>query len=347
MRRRLERALGVASLPAVERAEAGRHLAQLGDTRDAILDVDAMPLCYVPEGDFWLGNEQGDSDEKPTRQVTLRDYWLGQYPVSQAQYGQFVAAGGYGAASYWGEAAAKGYWQDGRFKGRYENDWRMAPYDFGLPYTLPNHPVVGVTWYEVVAFCRWLTARWQRAGRLPAGWQVRLPAEPEWEKGAKGGLAILSTPIVAAIGAGTLRPAVALMDNSMGQRPYPWGESTVTAELANYKATGIQSSSAPGCFPQNESPYGCREMSGNVWEWTLSKYGKYPYTAQGQEDVDSSDDGRVVRGGAYYNDASALRCAYRTGTSRAPGSTASGSGCACPHSPPLASDALDSVTLIF
>jgi formylglycine-generating enzyme required for sulfatase activity len=114
-------------------------------------------------------------------------YWLGQYPVSQAQYAQFVAAGGYGQAAYWSEAAERGYWRDGRFKGRFDSDWRTGPYPFGHPYNLPNHPVVGISWYEAIAFCRWLTERWQAEGWLPKEWQVQLPSEPEWEKGAKGG----------------------------------------------------------------------------------------------------------------------------------------------------------------
>ncbi|MCA9939130.1 MAG: SUMF1/EgtB/PvdO family nonheme iron enzyme [Anaerolineales bacterium] len=291
------------------RARAGRALARLDDPRRAIMDVDAMPFCYVPEGLFGLGDEQGRDDEKPVKQVMLRGYWLAQYPVSQAQFAQFVAAGGYGRADFWPEAAARGYWQDGRFKGRWDDEWRSAPYDFGLPYALPNHPVVGVSWYEAVAFCRWLTQRWRRI--LPAGWQARLPAEPEWEKGAKGGVEIVERPLVRTIGAGDWQPRVTLAANPAARRRYPWGEGAVTAERANYAATGIQASSAIGCFPGNESPYGCREMSGNVWEWTLSKYGQYPYTAAEREGVDSSDSGRVVRGGAYWNDEEALRCAYR------------------------------------
>jgi formylglycine-generating enzyme required for sulfatase activity len=52
-------------------------------------------------------------------------------------------------------------------------------------------------------------------------------------------------------------------------------------------------------------------MSGNVWEWTRSKYGDYPYQAEVREQLDSSDDIRVLRGGSYYHDEIRLRCAYR------------------------------------
>jgi hypothetical protein len=226
---------------------------------------------------------------------------------------------------------------NGCFKGWRDNEWRSAPYDFGLPYTLPNHPVVGVTWYEMVAFCRWLTARWQDARKLPAGWQVRLPAEPEWEKAAKGGLAIVSTPLVRPMGEGELQPAVTLTTNPAAQRPYPWGD-TLTPDIANYKESGIQGSSALGCCPQNESPYGCREMSGNVWEWTLSKYDDYPYAAQGGKRWIA----RIAVGycGVGRIGLTPQLCVARpaSGTTRTTGSADSGFVSAFPHSPPLASE---------
>jgi formylglycine-generating enzyme required for sulfatase activity/energy-coupling factor transporter ATP-binding protein EcfA2 len=314
IRRRLTRALSVEELTPIERAEAGRHLAQLEDTRREVLDVDAMPFGYVPEGPFWLGSDDGDDDERPAGQMEIPyDYWLGQNPVSQAQFAQFVAAGGYGQAAYWPEAAEREYWrEDGRFKADWESDWRTGPYSFGHPYHLANHPVVGITWYEAIAFCRWLTERWQAEGWLPEGWRAQLPSEVEWEKGARGGLTVptksLARPVAELIG----QAAVSLVDNPYPQRPYPWGKAEITPNIANYGPAGIKATSSIGCFPGNHSPYGLVEMSGTVWEWTRSKWGSYPYQAEERERLDSSDDRRVLRGGSYYSDNEAtLRCASR------------------------------------
>ncbi len=65
-------------------------------------------------------------------------------------------------------------------------------------------------------------------------------------------------------------------------------------------------------FPDGASPYGCLDMSGNVWEWTLSKYKKYPYRPDdGREEIDNSGDRRVLRGGSFDLFQRFTRCAYR------------------------------------
>ena len=64
--------------------------------------------------------------------------------------------------------------------------------------------------------------------------------------------------------------------------------------------------------PRGDSPYGCADMAGNVWEWTSSLFQHYPYRADdGREDMTSSAD-RVLRGGAYYSNLDDVRCAFRS-----------------------------------
>ena len=152
--------------------------------------------------------------------------------------------------------------------------------------------MVGVSWYEAIAYSRWLTDKVKAGiaateadeiGRLIAneGWEITLPSESQWEKAARG----------------------------PDGRTYPWG-SEADPERANYVDTGLGTTSAVGCFASGVSPYGVEEMSGNVWEWCRTKWqGSY----EGYEDDNGleGDTHRVLRGGAFYDDPYFVRCAAR------------------------------------
>ncbi|MCB0055043.1 MAG: SUMF1/EgtB/PvdO family nonheme iron enzyme, partial [Caldilinea sp.] len=218
--------------------------------------------------------------EQPQHEVLIPyDFRMARYPITNAQYRCFVDAGGYAAERYWAEARAAGVWQDGWVEGR------SGPEEYGEPFALANHPVVGVTWYEALAFTRWLSDALHEQGKLPKGWQVRLPSEAEWEKAARG---------------------------ADGRR-YPWGE-TLTPQHANFDETRIGATNAVGCFPLGAGPHRCEEMSGNVWEWTRSLWANYPYDpADGRERLDAGPDmRRVMRGGSFLNNDWNVRCAARS-----------------------------------
>jgi formylglycine-generating enzyme required for sulfatase activity len=333
------------ALPPAERAESGRLLGWLGDPRlglapRSLEDLAALEFCYVPPGPFWMGmDEEGRKEiknhytveqEKLYRDESLgRGFWMARYPVTVAQFSLFVDDGGYREGRWWTEAIKAGLWKDGKIAGRFwaeaerevREEWRERPGNSGPRFTPPNHPVVDVNWYEALAFCRWLESRL----RLPEGLRLTLPSEEEWEKAARGGEQLLAEPVVRA-------PASSLAPpddpnrarNDMQERLYPWGNEFHPGR-ANCRETQIEATSAAGCFPQGVSPCGAYDMSGNVWEWTRSLWGKdyrkaqfrYPYGAvDGREHLDAPVEIlRVLRGGSWFASADLARCACRLGVS--------------------------------
>ncbi len=290
---------GRPSLPPVERAAAGRVLARLGDPRfdPECWYLPKEPLLgfvRIPAGPFLMGSTDDDEmaydNEKPRHEVTLPTYYIARYPVTHAQYQAFVEAKGYEKRAYWTEAGWR--WKERRHA--------TGPRDYGEPFKLANHPVVGITWYEALAYTRWLTERLREeaAQRLEAGvedeaawtfwqglregrWVVTLPSEAEWEKAARG----------------------------VDGRRYPWGDDP-DPNRANYDETGIGTTSAVGCFPGGASPCGVEEMSGNVWEWCRTKWEDSYENYRGDDDLEG-DALRVLRGGSFDLNPGGVRCAVR------------------------------------
>jgi len=267
----LARLLEAGVLAPVERAAAGRVLGQLGDPRD--LDE----VVFVPGGPFIMGSSKRDkeaaSDERPQHTIEVADFWIGKYPVTNGQYRRFVEAGGYDERRYW--TAVGWAWRQSEHKrwGREHGDrpeWWDDP-----AWNLPNLPVVGVCWFEALAYTRWLS---EATGR-----PCRLPTEAEWEKAARG----------------------------IDGRIYPWGNDEIGPQRANYRETGVSSTSPVGCSPSGASPYGCLDMVGNVWEWCSSLYRSYPYGPGDRREDLEAEGGRVLRGGSWDDFQSSARCAFR------------------------------------
>jgi iron(II)-dependent oxidoreductase len=154
-------------------------------------------------------------------------------------------------------------------------------------------PVVNVSWHDALRYCNGLTQRWRTAGILSPSQLVRLPTEPEWEKAARGGLHIPVAPITVA--ASLIHPMhtheVALMENPSPTRRYPWGDQPVAGS-------------------DKQSPYGCVEMAGNVWEWCMTKVCT-DYRAYIENNDVLGDEARIVRGGAFERQERFARCAFR------------------------------------
>jgi len=232
-------------------------------------------------------------------------YWISRYPITNAQFEAFIEDRGYDSDAWWTKAG---------WGWRQQNE-RTRPYNYGAPFTLPNHPVVGVTWYEAAAFCRWLTQRWQAEHWLPAGWEVRLPTEAEWEKAARGGLLIPDIEhriICPASALSTFNQPVSNQQISNSPRVYPWGDEP-DPNRANYDDTGINATSAVGAFPGGVTPYGVLEMSGNVWEWCATQWvDNYENYGKTEANNLEGDAWRVIRGACFGNEGVSLRCACRS-----------------------------------
>ena len=276
--------VGQGLLSPLDRAAAGDALCALGDDRRGVgVRGDGVPdieWCPVAAGEFIMGSlddrEALVGEETPQHRPNLAAFEISKYPITNAQFDVFVQDGGYSDRhwrSCWTEAGL-----------RWKRD-RRGPEKYGGVFDLANHPVVGVSWYEAVAYSNWLG---QKLGR-----PVTLPSEAQWERAAR---------------------------HRDGRR-YPWGEA-LTPDHANYDETGIGTTTAVGIFPKGKSECGALDMSGNVWEWTCSLWGKdwdkssfnYPYDSSDtkREDLDASDDiMRVLRGGSFNHYAGFVRCAVR------------------------------------
>jgi formylglycine-generating enzyme required for sulfatase activity len=268
--------------PPIGRAEAGRAVNWLGDPRPGVglnpeTGLPDIAWCQVPAGPFLMGSGDDDGmaydDENPQHhnETITQGYRVSRYPTTNAQYAAFVEAGGYQEWRYWTDAG----WvlkEVGKWAG---------PVDRGEPFNLPNHPVGGVSWYEVVAFCRWLTEQLHQNGGLAADKEITLPTESQWEKAARG---------------------------TDGQI-YPWGNEP-DPNRANCDDSGIGATSAAGCFPGGASPYGVEDISGNVWEWCRTKWEDNYENYQEDNDLEGGDL-RVLRGGSFYGGQWYVRCAFR------------------------------------
>ena len=260
-------ALGVQD-PGVEQSEAVGRPAAAPDLEAAAarFRLGREALVRIPEGPFWIGSPEGEGEDRehPQHEVPLAEFYLMWAPVTNAQYRLFVEDGGYEEGEWWTEAGWEAKEKNGWSEPRYWGDGR---------WNRPEQPVVGVSWYEALAFAHW-------AGGT-------LPSEAEWEKAAS-------------------------WDPEAGRkRRYPWGDEW-DATRCNTIEEGLRRTTPVGQYsPRGDSAYGLVDMAGNVWEWTRSRLAGYPYAAgDGREGLEGAA-ARVVRGGAFDLGARLARCACR------------------------------------
>lgn len=146
----------------------------------------------------------------------------------------------------------------------------------------PAHPVTKISWNDAVLFCKWLNDLYK--DELPLGLELRLPTEAEWEKAARG----------------------------TDGRKYPWGDNFDIGKC-NSKESGLGTTTPVSHYsPSGDSPYGCADMVGNVYEWTHSLFMHYPYKpGDGRENEDLSLS-RVIRGGSFLHTHDYASCDIRS-----------------------------------
>jgi len=204
-------------------------------------------MVRIPAGEFLMGSEEYE-DEKPPHKVTLDEYYIGKYPVTNREYQAFV--------------------KETRCKP--PQHWEGENY----PPEKAEHPVTHVSWRDAMAYCQWLSEKTKK--------QYRLPSEAEWEKAARW------------------KPSPSGRGQGEGEAlRYPWGND-FDPKKCNSSASGIKDTSEVGRFsPSGDSPYGCADMAGNVWEWCHSLYKPYSYDVKDGREDEKADGDRMLRGGSW------------------------------------------------
>jgi iron(II)-dependent oxidoreductase len=243
----------------------------------------------IPGGRFLLGDSAGAAfqfdNEQSAYEVEVDGFSIARTATTNREFLSFVLDGGYLKREVWSDegwrwrealaAEHPVYWQRDS-----DGQWLRRHFD-RLVLLEARLPVIHVNWHEADAYCRW-------AGR-------RLPSEAEWEMAA------------------SCEPSADGRGIAARKRVSPWGDEPPAPDRANLDWRGM------GCVEANalaagDSAFGCRQMLGNVWEWTATTFGPYPGFAAGPYKEYSAPwfgDHKVLRGGCWATRSLLIRNAYR------------------------------------
>jgi formylglycine-generating enzyme required for sulfatase activity len=242
---------------------------------------DLLPeMVLIPAGEFLMGSDEAEVDERPVHAVELGGFQMGVQPVTNAEYARFVRDTGHRAPAIYElplVVTAGGVDREKAF--------RAAGQAYVWPESEPNadrldHPVTLVRWEDAVTYCAWLNA--------VTGKGFRLPTEAEWERAARGG--------------------------QQGRR-YPWGDR-LDRNMANFLTdpTMKPARGTTRCRSYPPNAYGLFDMTGNVWEWVQDWYDPSYYSVSPNRNPQGPRSGsmRVVRGGSWLvADVRMLSCSHR------------------------------------
>jgi formylglycine-generating enzyme required for sulfatase activity len=246
-------------------------------------------LVLIPAGEFWMGSDFAAlekaklvwqdwmNNETPRHRLYLPYYFIGCYPVTNAEYDRFIEDAGYRQRELWTEAG----WRQ-----KEQEKWTQPRWWIDKQWNQPNYPVVGVSWYEAAAYGRWLERLTNRS--------YRLPTEAEWEKAARG-------PQENIWPWGNIwQPELCnLKEKGLGQTT---GQTTPVGKYAPVGDSPYGVADMAG----NVWEWCATRFEG--------KFKPYPYNVKENEGTPnylSGDSLRVLRGGSWSRDLNYARCAYR------------------------------------
>ncbi len=242
--------------------------------------------CEIPAGHVILGAVFNDDsgDEEPTLKVNVPSFSMAKYPVTNAQFARFIEAGGYQNQGYWTKAGWKALQSGMRLNGH-------ETVQTGQAWTEPvlwaieqwngaDYPVVGISWYEAFAFCRWLSDA--------SGAKISLPTETQWQRAAQGDDTYVDLGTI-----GRSFPG-----DTLG-RAFPWGNDWDASRCNhNVDGQGIGRITPVNQYEgKGDSPFGVVDMAGNVWEWCLTSW-RTSTSLRGNNRIEGEQT-RVFRGGSW------------------------------------------------
>lgn len=251
----------------VESVAEAKQIASPGETRDLVRDV----ILFHDVFRFIEIEPQKNSK-------VSYPFWIGKYPVTNAQYERLLNAPDFSNPVYWLEFPKfDENWKRIGDWGEQGLDWLQNEFvkaesevllprhwdDKNFGKLNPNHPVVGVSWYEACAYCEWLFENWNALSESKTNHSlkpqvIRLPLETEWVTAAGS-----DEPEGRYVGDHDPEP----------EGGYPWdGAGQATTSLkeilrrANIGESGISRTTPVNKYPLGKSPLGVMDMAGNVWE---------------------------------------------------------------------------------
>ena len=242
-------------LPHNYRDWIGIQLNIAGDNRAGVgLTTNGLPDLA------WLSVPEGKVDIERAGEYHVEELLISKYPLTAQQFQVFLDdPSGFNNPAWWDGLTVSDEHKAVPGEQRFQEE---------------NHPRDNVSWFDAMAYCRWLNDRIQNSKevsvdehRIKKGWEIRLPTEWEWQMAATGG-----DP----------------------NNKFPWGLDW-KGTFAHTKHNQLNKSMAVGMYPAGVSPVGALDMSGNIWEWCLNCYEKLDLI-----DPERTDR-RVLRGGSWYH----------------------------------------------